>query len=74
MSNVMLDAILRMPPELWNGDNFDVIQRHSRYVQAADEIQALREAIKSAREALELHDSPGTMVRDAIAKIDALGD
>lgn len=42
MSDVMLMGVLRMPPELWRDDPLDVAQRHSRYVQAADEIDRLR--------------------------------
>lgn len=39
MSDVMLHGVLQMPPELWSGDAMDVIQRHSRYVQASTRIR-----------------------------------
>ena len=47
MSDVMLLGVLEMPPELWRGDEMDVKQRHSRYLEAAqrirDDAAALRE-------------------------------
>ncbi|KAB0668958.1 hypothetical protein F6V30_14060 [Oryzomonas sagensis] len=42
MSEIMLEAVLRMPIELWNNGPIDQMQRHSRYIQAADEIARLR--------------------------------
>jgi len=42
VSDMMLDAVLRMPPDAWSGDPLDTLQRHARYVQAADELAALR--------------------------------
>ena len=33
MSSVMLQGVLRMSPDLWSGDAFDVMQRHSRYIE-----------------------------------------
>ena len=44
MSDIMLHGVLNMPPELWSGSPIDVMQRHSRYVQASqyiDELKAL---------------------------------
>ena len=46
MSEVMLIGVLRMPPELWRGDQPDVMQRYGRYQQAADEIERLRAALE----------------------------
>ena len=42
MSEIMLNAVLRMPPELWSNEPLDIMQRHSRYVEAADELDRLR--------------------------------
>lgn len=42
MSEVMEQAILRMPPECWSNDVLDQRQRHARYVQAADDLERLR--------------------------------
>jgi hypothetical protein len=39
MGMTMLLAVLRMPPELWDNGPIDQIQRHSRYVEAADLIE-----------------------------------
>lgn len=40
MSDVMLHGVLRMPPELWRDDPLDVSQRHSRYIEASERIEA----------------------------------
>ncbi|MDA8682407.1 hypothetical protein N9M08_07720 [Porticoccaceae bacterium] len=34
----MLHGVLRMPPELWGNDAMDVMQRHSRCLEASDRI------------------------------------
>jgi hypothetical protein len=39
----MLHGVLNMPPELWSGSPIDVMQRHSRYVQASQYIAELTE-------------------------------
>lgn len=40
MSEIMLLGILKMSPELWNDDcPIDIIQRHSKYLEAAQIIQ-----------------------------------
>ena len=46
MSEIMLNAVLRMPPELWSNEPLDIMQRHSRYVEAADELDRLRDREK----------------------------
>jgi len=43
MSDVMLHGVLNMPPELWSGSLIDVMQRHSRYLQASQYIGELTE-------------------------------
>lgn len=43
MSDIMLHAVLNMPPELWCDSPIDVMQRHSRYVQASQYIDELIE-------------------------------
>ena len=40
MSEVM-QAVLRMPPSLWDGSEIDVLQRHGRYVEAAEKLEQL---------------------------------
>jgi uncharacterized coiled-coil DUF342 family protein len=48
MSDVMLHGVLNMPPELWSGSPIDVMQRHSRYLQASkyiDELTEQRDAV-----------------------------
>lgn len=43
MSDIMLHGVLNMPPELWNDQSpIDVMQRHSRYVQASQYINELK--------------------------------
>ncbi len=45
--------IINMPPELWNNDSpIDVMQRHSRYVQASKYIDELEADLTAAREEL----------------------
>ena len=39
MSDLMLHAILNIPPDLWRGDPLDVKQRHGRYVDASQRIK-----------------------------------
>ena len=56
----ILEGVLRMPPALWTGDPLDVAQRHSRYVEAADTINELRQELATAatalaREAAKVH-------------------
>jgi len=49
----MLHGVLNMPPELWNNDSpIDVMQRHSRYVQASKYIDELEADLTAAREEL----------------------
>lgn len=45
MGATIEQAVLRMPPELWTGDKIDVMQRHARYIAAADELLRLRTTI-----------------------------
>jgi hypothetical protein len=53
MSEIMLHGVLNMPPELWNNDSpIDVMQRHSRYVQASKHIDELEADLTAAREEL----------------------
>lgn len=52
MSDLMLHAVLEMPPELWSGDNTDPLdthQRHQRYLQASERIRADAETIAYLR-------------------------
>ena len=42
MGDGMLLAVLRMPPDCWHGSPLDIGQRHARYVEAADYIEALK--------------------------------
>lgn len=57
MSDIMLHAVLRMPPELWQDSELDKQQRYQRYLQAsvrieddAREIERLRAAIQKTLE------------------------
>ena len=52
MSELMLQAVLRMPTELWSGDDLDVSQRYHRYMQAADELNRLTDDITALRKVL----------------------
>ena len=46
MSDIMLFGVLRMPIDLWDDSSeLDKIQRHSRYIQAADKIEALEDVL-----------------------------
>ena len=50
-----------MPPELWSGEPIDVMQRHSRYVQASKYIDELNAELTAARaEIAELNEEYGT--------------
>ena len=53
MSDVMLHGILRMPPELWRDEPMQVSQRHGRYLQASDRIEADSREIERLRAALD---------------------
>lgn len=64
MSDAMLLGVLRMPPELWDESAIDVAQRHSRYLQAADEIVRLKKALSQA----ELH---GFRLREIICELES---
>lgn len=50
MSDIMLQGVLRMPPELWHNNPLDIAQRRSRYVQAADRIDELERENATLRE------------------------
>lgn len=39
MSDTMLLGVLRMPIQLWQDSELDKLQRHSRYIEAADRIE-----------------------------------
>ncbi len=54
MSDVMLHGVLNMPPELWSGSPIDVMQRHSRYIQASQYIYELDAELTSAREEIAI--------------------
>ena len=42
MSDLMLHGVLNMPPEIWGDDAMDKMQRHSRYVEASQRIEELK--------------------------------
>ena len=57
MSDVMLHGVLCIPPELWDGNEMDVRQRYSHYLQASRriendecEIARLRRALREIAE------------------------
>jgi hypothetical protein len=55
-----------MPPELWIGTPIDVMQRHSRYIQASEYIKELTEQRdKLAEELKEAQDTIGLMLKDS---------
>jgi hypothetical protein len=79
MSGQMLLAVLRMPPDCWDDGPIDVMQRHQRYVQAADEIErgiierlkteAYEQAIKDAMAKLaEIKDLPADRCREELRR------
>lgn len=41
MSDIMLHAVLNMPPSMWDDGAIDQMQRHSCYVEASERIVAL---------------------------------
>jgi hypothetical protein len=56
MSDVMLLGVLRMPPNCWDNDSpIDVMQRHSRYCEAASEIEKMRDALTELRDRIVGH-------------------
>lgn len=54
MGRTMLLGVLRMPPELWTDDPLDRMQRHGRYREAADVIEAQDAELAAARSGLDL--------------------
>ena len=52
MSDVMLQGVLCMPPELWRDDPLDVYQRYQRYLQASRRIEDDGREIERMRAAL----------------------
>ena len=66
MSDIMLHGVLNMPPELWIGTPIDVMQRHSRYIQASEYIKELTEQRdRLAEELKEAQDAIGLMLKDS---------
>jgi hypothetical protein len=62
----MLHGVLNMPPELWIGTPIDVMQRHSRYIQASEYIKELVEQRdRLAEELKEAQDAIGLMLKDS---------
>lgn len=65
MSDMMLHAVLLMPPGLWVDDSeIDKSQRYSRYIQASDRIKSdeiiideLMAAVKNLRDVKGRHHS-----------------
>lgn len=78
MSDVMLLGVLRMPPEMWNGDALDVHQRHGRYLEAADTIEELRDEVDALRAERPTHQDmkdiseAGKLMSRAASEITAL--
>ena len=54
MSNLMLHAVLNMPPDLWNNSEIDKAQRHARYKEASQLIENQRKQIAIMVEALQI--------------------
>jgi len=50
MSDVMLHAVLNMPPNMWGDDTIDQLQRHARYVEASERIIELEKQLAGATE------------------------
>lgn len=67
MSEIMLLGVLRMPPECWSGDTLDVMQRHSRYLEAADEIEALKHDIDRHIAIASEHATENARLREALS-------
>lgn len=72
---MMLDAVLRMPPEIWCNEEFNKQQRYSRYLQAADELEKLRTELdqtnaflKQVADACQEAECGNTKLRAEIAK------
>ena len=42
-----------MPPDMWSGDPIDLMQRHSRYVEAANKLEALDQLVTTNHESKE---------------------
>jgi hypothetical protein len=62
----MLHGVLNMPPELWIGTPIDVMQRHSRYIQASEYIKELTgQRDRLAGELKEAQDAIEMMLRDS---------
>jgi len=55
MSEVMLHGVLNMPPDCWSNDAIDVMQRHSRYKQASEEIYRLTALVSKYEAAIDEH-------------------
>lgn len=53
MSDVTLIGVLKMNVELWSGDDLDIMQRHSRYLEAAQRIESDAEIISQQAEEIE---------------------
>lgn len=53
MSSVMLQGVLRMPPELWTSDPVSIGQRHDRYLEAANKLQAIEDLVTTDHESKE---------------------
>jgi len=65
MSDIMLHGVLNMPPELWNDSPIDVMQRHSRYIQASKYIYELNDELTAARaELAEIHATGGCSFKE----------
>jgi len=64
MSDIMLHGVLNIPPELWSGTPIDVMQRHSRYVQASEYIKELCEQRDKAMCELEMWKDGNIMHED----------
>ena len=49
MSDVNLLGVLRMPIECWNNSVIDQMQRHARYIEAAERIEASTKELEALR-------------------------
>jgi hypothetical protein len=58
MSDVMLHAVLNMPPDMWDEDDIiGQVQRHARYVEASERIIELEQQLVEAK-------APGYILAD----------
>lgn len=53
MSDLMLHAVLKMPPDCWTNEDIDIAQRYSFYLRASNELNEKDAQIEKLQQTID---------------------